>query len=129
MRVLLIALFAVSSWAQLSHQEYLQATRLVEEAYTNYRTTEGFQVKVLDYYKKYGFATFTNHGRKVRVLMSGEWAKREGMTVDSFVLMLCHELGHGISSAPSSYRDPKTGLGSSYEGQAEYYARDRKSVV
>lgn len=58
-------------------------------------------------------------GSQMHVNMYGGLARHKFATVDGFMMVVCHELGHHLGGAPRYEKN--TGWGSS-EGQADYFA-------
>ena len=54
---------------------------------------------------------------QLEVTVTGDYARKPGMTADALALLFCHEFGHLFGGAP--YR---TFLASSSEGQSDYYS-------
>ncbi len=62
-------------------------------------------------------------GIKIHSLtIMGGLLKTNGVTQDTAVLILCHELGHGIGGAPFKNENAFTEYQTSTEAQADYYS-------
>ncbi|MBY0415912.1 MAG: hypothetical protein K2Q18_17195 [Bdellovibrionales bacterium] len=71
------------------------------------------------------FATRDDDNNAV-VVMNGGLARHPDLTIDGFLVLICHEIGHHLGGAPKNLRG-NSGLRSwsSAEGQADYYATSK----
>ena len=62
-----------------------------------------------------------NRGKTWVINLYGGYARHPATTPDSYLLVMCHEIGHHIGGAPKKIIDSKTHWAST-EGQSDYYA-------
>ncbi len=121
-KIFLLSILINTSFAAITQEQYYQAQNLIKKAYLEDLKKEDISLVIYDFWNNSGLVTASNAYRVISLQVSGDYAQRKAITFDGFVLILCHELGHAVSYAPASYFDEQTKLGSSYEGQADYFS-------
>lgn len=143
MRVLLIPAisFACSlvcsfAAAQISLSEFTQVTEAFKAEWTAELSAQKSELfinrppspQVPNYwwdldYTHASYSTYTRPESGIRehnIFLFGGYARIEGMTQDTVIATLCHELGHGVGGEPLKQKRDLEPI--STEGQSDYYA-------
>lgn len=123
------------AWAQVSYEE---THSIFQSFYDEYSTELQSQNSVLvinpapspdqpdfwwnlDYtHASYSTVTTDQGIRQHQLFIFGGFARMPGMTADSLIKTICHEVGHGIGGAPFKKKQQKEMI--STEGQSDYFA-------
>lgn len=135
LRIILIFLFAVLAFqsamaatdlSQLQQKnvglvtktEFSQTLRSFRRVFASYSAREGRELEFfLDWNEDWAQA-FARRWETDQVIVYGGIARINGSTVDSFALILCHELGHLYAGEPFSDAHNRMAV----EGQADWWA-------
>lgn len=122
-RLVLLFIFCTlglsNAFAQLTKEQFLRSGVKLKTYYTPIFTKQGYRFDVeLDWDDtEMAFADVDLEFKYARVVVTGDFALEKGSTPDTFMMILCHEMGHILGGAPYV-----SDWGKSFEGQAEYYA-------
>lgn len=105
-----------------SNITYEQFKQIIDIAYNLYQPVAyryNEKLVIIDKWNEEKVNAYSNRKfGSAQILLYGGLAKHPEMTVDSFVLIVCHELGHLYGGTP--FMQPQIGM--SAEGQADYFA-------
>lgn len=109
----------------MTEQDFFNMLQLVENTYRplfKKRKIDFYLVK--DWKAKYVTTTAFYQNSTFVVSIPGEFARQEGMTVDSVALAACHEIGHFLGGSPRKTSSHETSW-MAVEGQADYFATSK----
>lgn len=133
---LLILIFSVTASAQVSLAEFTQITAAFQAEWSADLTAQNSVLyinrppspQLPNYwwdlnYTHASYSTYTHRDSGIRehnLFLFGGYARIAGMTQDTVVATICHELGHGIGGAPLKLKKEPEPI--SAEGQSDYFA-------
>jgi hypothetical protein len=102
--------------ANFTEKEFNAAIKELQTLYAPIIANFGAKLSIKGDWKDSTVNAYASQSGNVwNVQMFGGLARRPEMTIDSFKLVICHELGHHVGGAPASGW-------ASFEGQADIYA-------
>ena len=141
MKALLLSLFFVSSFSfgsggflpdnnlwiptdakrvsNVTEEEFNKVITLITEVYSPIVAEQGKVLKIEGAWNDGTVNAYASQpGNQMKVNLFGGLARHEAMTLDGFIIVVCHELGHHLGGTPKKF----PGLWASAEGQSDYYS-------
>ncbi len=133
--ILAFSLYLTPAWAQVSYEETHSIIRSFYDEYSPELTAQNSVLVInpapspdqpdfwwnLDHTHASYSSVTTDEGILQHMLfIFGGFARMPGMTADSLMKTICHEVGHGIGGAPFKKKQHKELV--STEGQSDYFA-------
>ncbi len=111
----------------VTEAQFLAAIDKVRKIYTPVFAKKGQKLEIIPKWNDKTVNAFARRiGDVAEVQMFGGLAQHEKMTIDGFMLVICHETGHHLAGAPMSTLGNIAGYGiprwMANEGQSDYFA-------
>lgn len=121
MKLILLFIFSISSFASISEAQFLSVPKEIVSLFQNEIIESGLTLSINPNWESNTVNAGANRSRKdnTAVLnLHGGFARINSMTVDTFAMTICHEVGHLIGGLPKVMPTKKY----SSEGQSDYFA-------